>query len=181
VIKLVDFQYNDEPLLALIAERLHSQTVGLIYFDIAEFSQIERIYGTQVCKQILKVLKDRVTRLTPELITYRIIGDDFFLYTDLPLAEESVVLEILENLCKEIKWGAEQAVIDEIPILNGFTLHVGCDIIYSNQSKHLHYVVYSAMKNTIHQAKTKKSPKPTSQKRDEFHQILYDNNINWIV
>jgi GGDEF domain-containing protein len=66
VIELVDFQYNDEPLLALIAERLHSQTVGLIYFDIAEFSQIERIYGTQVCEQILKVLKDRVTRVTPD-------------------------------------------------------------------------------------------------------------------
>lgn len=53
---------------------------------------------------------------------------------------------------------------------------MGCDIIHNNQSKHLHYVVYS-MKSTIHQVKTKKLPSSVSLERDEFHQILYDKNI----
>src|SRR5690554_5897551 len=158
VIELIDFQYNDEALLALIAQRLHSQSVGLIYFDIAEFSEIERTYGAAICEQILNVLKKKVTSATPALFTYRIIGDDFFLYTGLPRDRQSDVLQILQNLCKDIKRDAEQAVMDEITLFTNFTLHAGCEIIDNNQSKHLHYIVYSAMKNTIHQAKTKKSP-----------------------
>ncbi len=175
---MVDFQYNDEPLLALIAERLKNQPVGLVYFDIADFSQIERTYGTQVCEQILGILKMTVTRVTPALITYRIIGDDFFLYTALPHGIDAEVIQILRNLCEEIKLNAEQAVLAQLPILIDFNLHVGFDIIHNNQSKHLHYVVYSAMKNTIHQAKINKSPLPSSLGREEFQQILYDKNIS---
>ncbi len=178
MIGMVDFQYNDEPLLALIAERLKSQSVGLIYFDIADFTQIENIYGSQICEQILSILKLTVTRVTPALITYRIIGDDLFLYTALPHKVELEELQILRNLSNEIRLGAEQAVLTELPVLKDFTLHVGCDIIPNNQSKHLHYVVYSAMKNTIHQAKTKKSPFSLSLERDEFQRILYDKSIN---
>jgi GGDEF domain-containing protein len=76
-------QQNNHDLMTKIKEEWGTNKVGIIYFDIIQFSEIERQYGQIICNKILVKLEQLFYRLQEQYSSifyfYR-MGDDFFLF-----------------------------------------------------------------------------------------------------
>lgn len=164
-----------------ISGRLKKQSVGLIYFDIKRFEQLEKKYGQKTCSHILLALQQMIMDVQRSgrigLFLYRMIADDMFLFLTVPdmkLKEQTVYVHQIGN---ELRLDLQQRLNDmfslnEEPI----ELYMGAAILNRALEKSFDAIFYHAVKQVILDAKSG-ADMERRLLQAEFHDILQNRSI----
>lgn len=149
-------QQNHHHLINKIKTEWSKNKVGIIYFDIVQFSEIERQYGQIVCNKILVKLEHLFYELQEQydsIFYFYRMGDDFFIYIKFDIDDQNDHF-FLKEFSEEISFKINRELNDRLDELKEpINLHTGYTILYPNITQSVESILYNATKKVIKQAK----------------------------
>jgi diguanylate cyclase (GGDEF)-like protein len=148
-------QQSHHDLMTKIKEEWGRNKVGIIYFDIIQFSEIERQYGQIICNKILVKLEQLFYRLQEQynsIFYFYRMGDDFFLFIKFKAEDQND--HYLKEFSEEISLKINRELNDKLyELKDPIQLHTGYTLLYPNVTQSLESILYNATKQVIKQAK----------------------------
>jgi len=98
------FQQSHNLLLDKIEQEWTLNRVGLIYFDIVQFSRIERLFGSDKCNRILLLLEGVFIKLKVEMnsiLHFHRMGDDIFIYVRISNSQDENEEAFIQHYSKK--------------------------------------------------------------------------------
>lgn len=172
------FSLNSQE-LERIRHQWKSSRVGLIYMDIARFSEWEQLHGRAYCEHILSSVKTNIIQLqadNPSIFKVNSVGEDFFFFATLKLKqpEDRQQRDLLE-MGMHLKLEVERM----LRLTNGpdhldlpIELHMGTALLAESGSKNkqlesgvsaIDKIIYSAVKQSIRAARLQDGSEASSE------------------
>lgn len=175
-IMLLSDSLNSENLAVKMAKYLNKHPVGLIYFDIKRFGEIEQKYGQMACRKLLEAWKQLVFKAEMSglfgLLAHRMFGDDVLLFVRMKQGEADQVKAVLLHLAHEIRTIFEKQ-LNESMALSGdsIELYAGTAVLDPSTGRTAENLLYDAIKEAICEAKSETDDE-YRRLRMEFRDIL---------
>jgi len=135
-----------------------SESLGLIYVDIANFNNIESLYGRDVCEQVLHNFGNFLSITTIVFYGPRYThgvcslgGDDFLVFLDAPKKQD-----YFKNNYIELKGFIEELLNSSnkhLRLDNRLQVHLGYANILRSPGERIESVIYKAIKEANYSAK----------------------------
>lgn len=168
---------NRENIVDKAAHFISQYSLGLIYLDIKNCSQMEQKCGKEACQKLLAAVKQIMTNLENEepfgICAHRMFGDDLLVLIRMESGAGEAHLRCLaHNIYQRFKTSmAHQAKWAE-PV----DFHVGVSLLDSGAEKALEHLLYEAVKKAVSEAK--KATNAEQQKlQTEFRHILAGQHL----
>ncbi|CCQ92466.1 putative Diguanylate cyclase [[Clostridium] ultunense Esp] len=180
------FRYKTQDAESTLAKEIQmglaQGPVGLIYFDIVHFSQVEQEYGREVSEKILSSIEQHLDRLSKRfpfvLHSFRALGDDFYIFVQLHPASHESLEEMLKNKTQVLYTHLVTSLEKEFPFLRErIELHLSLVIMTKKDGQSTEIILYDAIKQALQRAKESYHSDLHTIHQKEFQEILLNQKI----
>lgn len=176
-------QDHENTLVQQIESGLREGPVGLIYFDIVHFSQVEQKYGREVSDKVLEKLEELLRILSPLypfiLYSFRALGDDFYLFIRLTPSSHEALEKELKEKADAVYTFLVTVLEKEFPFFHErLELHISVTHIVKDSDQSIENLLYDAIKRVLQHAKDTYHNDLHSIHQKEFQEILQQQRID---
>ncbi|MBB5324155.1 EAL domain-containing protein (putative c-di-GMP-specific phosphodiesterase class I) [Anoxybacillus tepidamans] len=168
---------NRESLTEKVAHYMNEHPVGLLYFDIQQFGEIEQKYGQMACQQLLEAWKQLIVEAersgTFGVFAYRMFGDDVLIFVRM---EREAGKTVLLRLACEMCMGFQKQLNDSVDLNKPVEFHIGTALLVPSGGRTVENLLYVAIKEAIGEAKSK-ADSEYRRLQAEFYDILAEPKI----
>ncbi|HEY0829047.1 MAG TPA: GGDEF domain-containing protein [Bacilli bacterium] len=157
--------------------------MGLIYLDIAMFSEMKDKHGSRISSSLIELIRKTIGGYQGNKLSLFVqssLEDDFFIYIQTGMREVEKAQLLLQKEAIVIKAVIEERMLTEVPILSEVQLHMGTSLLLNRADQKIRMVVYSAMKHAIRVSKQYKGSVAYLKELHEFNDILANQKVSTV-
>lgn len=180
-IMLLADSVNNAEFSEQISSRLKEHPIGIIYYDIKKFELLEKKYGHRTCSHILLSLQQMIIDMqrsgSSGVFSYRMIGDDTFLFLTVPEQSAKDQTVYLHQAAEQLRLELQQRLNDMLAFQNDeIELYMGAALLNPTLERSFETIFYNAVKQVILDAKSG-ADMEYRLLQAEFYEILEDRSI----
>ncbi len=173
---------NDE-LFGKLESAMNKGFVGLIYLDIAMFSEMKQKHGSGICFSLIELIRKTIAVLQENnsfLLVQSSLEDDFFIYIKTGIVEIEKAKLLLQKEAIVIKAVIEEQILTDFPVLSEIHLHMGTSLLLTMGNQKIQTIVYSAMKHAVRVSKQYNGSVAYLKELHEFNDILANQIVSTV-
>lgn len=145
---MIQLKLNELPFIEEITTHLGQGPVGLVYLDIVNFGLMEKRHGRLYCQNVLLTMSSILREMKqdiPSLITHDMMGDDFFIYLQLPGKSSAADhRKPVEEYRKLLKAYMEKKLGESFGLDVTIELHSGSSLLLPSSDKDINSLIYQS-------------------------------------